>query len=115
MQMRMLRTHKNIEDLQLQLLDRKHQVHILQQQGMQQTQQQTGHVSPSQFAQGGRIFLPDGSVNSAAYCTNKCMDVQEIVAQRGPPSAFITITTKIWREDIRRLGMDKSNQSAFMA
>ena len=43
----------------------------------------------------------------------KRLDVQAIVARRGPPTLFVTVTMNVWREEVHRLGLDNGHSSAF--
>ena len=68
-----------------------------------------GTVDPS----AGLLFLPDTVINSPAYWKQKRLDVQAIVARKGPPTLFITVTMNPWCDEMDKLGMDIVNKSAF--
>lgn len=63
----------------------------------------------------GRIFLPHAMVSAVTYWTNKRMDVQAIVARRGAPTLFVTVTVNVWRKELSRLGLDTKNRGVFTA
>ena len=61
----------------------------------------------------GRLYLQDTVINSPVYWKGKRLDVQAIVARRGPPTLFVTVTMNVWREEMHRIGLDNEHTGAF--
>ena len=61
----------------------------------------------------GRLYLPGSMVNSPAYWKQKRLDLQAILARKGVTSLFVTVTMNPWKDEMKRLGLDTTNWSAF--
>ena len=116
-----LRTFTNIEDMRLQLppIARQLESHIFQEDLQIKRMSTEEEIEASTRADGtldpsfGKLYLPDSMVNSPAYWKQKRLHVQAIVARKGVPSLFVTVTMNLWRDEMKRLGLYTSNRSAF--
>ena len=104
----MLRTVTHIENMRLQFLEKQQQSRIVEERELIQA----ADPDVEEFNV-GRLYLPDNVTNTPAYWKARLLDVQAIVYRRHIPSLFITLTMNPWREEMRRMGLDTENRSAF--
>ncbi|KAI0559822.1 Helitron helicase-like domain containing protein [Gracilaria domingensis] len=75
--------------------------------------QQGTHSGTDELGPPGKLYLPGNHKNSPAYWKQKRLDVQAMVARMGSPTFFITVTMNVWREEMKRFGLDNDNTGAF--
>ena len=104
-----LRRQTNIEDMRLQFLESDQMKRMATESEVGNATRADGTVDPA----AGRLSLQDTVINSPGYWKQKRLYVQAIVARKGPPTLFITVTMNPWRDDMDKLGMDIVNEGAF--
>ena len=104
-----LRTQTNIEDMRLQVLESDQMKRMTTEAEVEIATRADGTVDPS----ARRRFLPDTVINSPAYWKQKRLEVQAIVARKGPSMPFITVTMNPWRDEMEKLRMEIVNKGAF--
>ncbi|KAI0560136.1 Helitron helicase-like protein [Gracilaria domingensis] len=75
--------------------------------------QQGTHSGTDELGPPGKLYLPGNHKNSPAYWKQKRLDVQAMVARMGSPTLFITVTMNVWREEMKRLGLENDNTGAL--
>lgn len=108
LQMWLLRTATNIEDMRLKLLESEQTSRIVSERELR-----TAADNSDEPYQPGRLYLPDNYVNSLAYWKSKLLDTKALVYRRTLPSLLVTLTMNPWREEMERLGLDIGNRSTF--
>lgn len=67
------------------------------------------HTGRDEIETPEKLSLSGSHETSPAYWRRKLLDVQAVFERPGKVTVFMTIIMNVWREDIKRFGLDNEN------